>query len=50
MICNITKLDIKNNINKISNNNGKPLFKTEHVNILTYNNENMSEIEEELFK
>ena len=51
VIFNVTKSDIKNNnLNKINNNNGKPLFKTEHVNILTYNNENMSEIEEELFK
>ena len=33
-----------------TNNNGKILFKTEHVNILIYNNENMSEIEDELFK
>ena len=33
-----------------TNNNGKILFKTEHVNILIYNNENLSEIEDELFK
>ena len=39
-----------NNINENYNNNGKILFKTEHVNILIYNNENMSEIEDELFK
>ncbi len=39
-----------NEINSINNNNGKILFKTEHVKILVYNNENMSEIEDELFK
>ena len=39
-----------NSINENYNNNGKILFKTEHVNILIYNNENMSEIEDELFK
>ena len=39
-----------NNINENINSNGKILFKTEHVNILIYNNENMSEIEDELFK
>ena len=42
--------DNNNNINENYNNNGKILFKTEHVNILIYNNENMSEIEDELFK
>jgi hypothetical protein len=47
IIFNVTKYNINCNI---KNNFGKPLFKTEHVNILTYNNENMSEIEEELFK
>ena len=47
IIFNVTKFNINSNI---KNNYGKPLFKTEHVNILTYNNENMSEIEEELFK
>ena len=51
VIFNVTKSNSKNNnFNKINNNYGKPLFKTEHVNIITYNNENMSEIEEELFK
>ena len=45
ILFNVTKYN-----NNINNNLGKPLFKTEHVNILTYNNENMSEIEEELFK
>ena len=34
----------------IGNNNSKILFKTEHVNMLIYNNENLSEIEDELFK
>ena len=38
----------ENNIGN-NNNNGKVLFKTEHVNMLIYNNENMSEIEDELF-
>ena len=47
VIFNVTKLN--NNNNKI-NNNDKPLFKTERVNIITYNHENMSEIEDELFK
>lgn len=47
IIFNVTKYNINNNI---KNNYGKPLFKTDNVNILTYNNENMSEIEEELFK
>ena len=57
VIFNITKAKtIQNNkdinINEINsiNNNGKVLFKTEHVNVLIYNNENMSEIEDELFK
>ena len=58
VIFNITKAktnqnnkDINiNEINSITNNNGKVLFKTEHVNALIYNNENMSEIEDELFK
>ena len=58
VIFNITKAktnqnnkDINiNEINSINNNNGKILFKTEHVNVLIYNNENMSEIEDELFK
>ena len=58
VIFNITKAKtIQNNkdinineINSITNNNGKVLFKTEHVNALIYNNENMSEIEDELFK
>ena len=57
VIFNITKakpLQNKdlNEINAINsnNNNSKILFKTEHVNILIYNNENMSEIEDELFK
>ena len=48
VIFNVTK--ISNNPNKINDNLGKPLFKTERVNNLTYNNENMSEIEDELFK
>ena len=48
VIFNVTK--ISNNSNKINNNFGKLLFKTERVNNLTYNNENMSEIEDELFK
>jgi hypothetical protein len=48
VIFNVTK--INNNPNKINDNCGKPLFKTERVNNLTYNNENMSEIEDELFK
>ena len=47
IIFNVTKLNNKQN--KI-NNPGKPLFKTERINIVTYNCENMSEIEEELFK
>lgn len=51
VIFNVTKSNInKNNFNKINNINGKPLFKTQHANIVTYNHENMSEIEEELFK
>ena len=47
-----TKSNKDNNNNNINENNtnGKILFKTEQVNILIYNNENMSEIEEELFK
>ena len=48
VIFNVTKANINNN--KINNNGGKPLFKTERVNNLTYYNENMSEIEDELFK
>ena len=47
IIFNVIKSN--NNTNKI-NNLGKPLFKTERVNIVTYNCENMSEIEDELFK
>ena len=47
IIFNVTKYNTNKSINT---NFGKPLFKTEHVNILTYNNENMSEIEDELFK
>jgi hypothetical protein len=39
-----------NESNFTNTNNGKPLFKTEHVNMLIYNSENMSEIEDELFK
>ena len=39
-----------NNTRDNRNNNSKILFKTEHVNMLIYNNENMSEIEDELFK
>ena len=50
VIFNVTKYQDNNNNIKINNNYGKPLFKTEHVNILTYNHENMSEIEDELFK
>ena len=57
VIFNITKsknlqnkeINETNSLNNI-NNNGKILFKTEHVNILIYNSENMSEIEDELFK
>ena len=57
VIFNITKsktiqnkeLNINENSIGNNNNNGKVLFKTEHVNILIYNNENMSEIEDELF-
>ena len=50
VIFNVTKYNDNNNLSKINNNSGKPLFKTEHVNILTYKHENMSEIEDELFK
>ena len=50
VIFNITKYNDNNNINKINNKSDKPLFKTEHVNIITYKHENMSEIEDELFK
>ena len=39
-----------NESNFTNTNNGKPLFKTEHVNMLIYNSENMSEIEDELFE
>ena len=57
VIFNITKsktiqnkeLNINENNIGNNNNNGKVLFKTEHVNMLIYNNENMSEIEDELF-
>ena len=57
VIFNITKsktiqnkeLNINENSIGNNNNNGKVLFKTEHVNMLIYNNENMSEIEDELF-
>ena len=56
VIFNITKSktiqnkELNINENNIgNNNNGKVLFKTEHVNMLIYNNENMSEIEDELF-
>ena len=45
----ITDKEMNEN-NTINNNHGKMLFKTEHVNMLVYNNENMSEIEDELFK
>ena len=52
VIFNVTKF--KNNNSKEKdlkrNNTGKILFKTEHTNILMYNNENMSELEDELFK
>jgi hypothetical protein len=59
VIFNITKAKTSQNkdtnenntrINIGNNNNSKILFKTEHVNMLIYNNENMSEIEDELFK
>ena len=50
VIFNITKINDNNNLTKINNNSGKPLFKTEHINILTYKHENMSELEDELFK
>ena len=39
-----------NQINTINNSNGKIRFKTEHVNMLIYSSENMSEIEDELLK
>ena len=45
-----TNKDSSINISENNNRNNKVLFKTEHVNILIYSNENMSEIEDELFK